>query len=363
MKQELDVALQQPHSSMQRLEQQLMRSQCERALERLHRDRQSCHIYLLDSASLDRVLHFLAALASYVMQVAGFQGTLPLPAMDAASVPRAYALLPESLFELIAEIFQSVTQLRLPVPLTTVASLFPHFVEFATMLLSNTLYLRNVHIRARYAEWLAQMFPAVGLELRNALGTLHLPPEFEAAFLGNEQVVRNLPPALMQLYIDVERTGTHTQFFDKFAMRFYISEVLVAMWRVPIYEQILRQLATTREDLFVHFSNMLFNDANFLLDETLLALAEIHELERHARSGIRRRWWSGNGCAGPRGQAPTSPAAATTGAIFQPAGKQQHSAHGCDDGSGASAIPSPRTAGSLDAYVELFSGGTLWSTL
>jgi ubiquitin conjugation factor E4 B len=280
MKQELDMALQHPHPSIQHLEQQLMRSQCERALERLYRDRQSCHIYLLDSASLDRLLHFLGALSSYMMQLAGFHGTLPLPAEDTASVPRAYALLPESLFELIAEVLQTVTQLRLPVPLTTVAALFPHFVEFATMLLSNTHYLRNVHIRARYAEWLAQMFPAVGRELRNALGTVHLPPEFEAAFLGNEQVVGNLPPALMRLYIDVERTGTHTQFFDKFAMRFYMSEVLVAMWRVPAYEQTLRQLATSREDLFVHFSNMLFNDANFLLDETLQALTEIHELER-----------------------------------------------------------------------------------
>jgi len=284
MREELNLAQQQqqqqPVSSMQQLEQQLMRSQCERAIAGLRRDRQSCLFYLFDSGSLDRLLQFLAALAAYIMQIAGFAGRLPLPAQDAASVPREYALLPESIFELLAEVLQSIVQLRLPVPLTTVGALFPQFVEFATMLLSNTFYLRNIHIRARYAEWLAQMFPAIGNELRHALGAVHLPPEFEAAFLGNEQVVENLPPALMQLYIDVERTGTHTQFFDKFSMRFYMSEVLVAMWRVPAYARVLRRLASTREGLFVHFSNMLFNDANFLLDESLQALAEIHELER-----------------------------------------------------------------------------------
>jgi ubiquitin conjugation factor E4 B len=79
--------------------------------------------------------------------------------------------------------------------------------------------------------------------------------------------------------VDVEHTGSHTQFYDKFSIRYQVGTILEAAWDLQPYRQAIRVDAAD-ETRFMRFVNMLLNDANHLLDETLNNLEEIHKLEK-----------------------------------------------------------------------------------
>lgn len=84
--------------------------------------------------------------------------------------------------------------------------------------------------------------------------------------------------ALMKFYIEVETTGTHTQFFDKFNIRYEIFQIIKAIWNNRIYQDQLSQEAKSNLEFFVRFVNLLLNDVTFVLDESLTAFVQIHDL-------------------------------------------------------------------------------------
>ncbi|KAK4538435.1 hypothetical protein CDCA_CDCA17G4460 [Cyanidium caldarium] len=269
----------------QRRELELTRARYEHALERLHQERLCYEAYLRDTEFLDLLLPFCACVAAWLEQQAGFRGRLPLPGDTAEAVPAAYACLPEGIVEVLAETLHAVWQFRLPVSPAVFVPLLPTLVEFITVFLSNPLYIRNPYLRVRMAEWIAAVFPgtrvsATAVTAAAPLARPVVPPELESVFLGNPLVIQHLPGGMLQLYVDAEFTGGHTQFFDKFVMRYYISDTLEAMWRSAAYHEVLLRESTQHEDRFVHFLNMVCNDANFLLDDSLTALKEIRDLQR-----------------------------------------------------------------------------------
>ena len=82
----------------------------------------------------------------------------------------------------------------------------------------------------------------------------------------------------MKFYIEAEATGTHTQFFDKFNIRYEIFKVIQTIWRNTHYRELLAKEADENTDFFVQFVNMLVNDVTFVLDESLSAFVKIHDL-------------------------------------------------------------------------------------
>ena len=44
-----------------------------------------------------------------------------------------------------------------------------------------------------------------------------------------------LPGALMKFYTDVETTGSSSEFYDKFTIRYHISIILKGMWDSPVH--------------------------------------------------------------------------------------------------------------------------------
>jgi hypothetical protein len=51
-----------------------------------------------------------------------------------------------------------------------------------------------------------------------------------------------LPRALLTFFVDIEFTGSHTQFYDKFEYRSLISQILERLWRRPAYKQHIIQV-------------------------------------------------------------------------------------------------------------------------
>nr|XP_009777949.1 PREDICTED: probable ubiquitin conjugation factor E4 [Nicotiana sylvestris] len=99
---------------------------------------------------------------------------------------------------------------------------------------------------------------------------------FEGHQLSLEYLVRNL----LKVYVDIEFTGSHTQFYDKFNIRHNIAELLEYLWQVPSHRNAWRQIAKEEEKgVYLNFLNFLINDSIYLLDESLNKILELKELE------------------------------------------------------------------------------------
>ncbi|KAK6928136.1 U-box domain [Dillenia turbinata] len=99
---------------------------------------------------------------------------------------------------------------------------------------------------------------------------------FEGHQLSLEYLVRNL----LKLYVDIEFTGSHTQFYDKFNIRHNIAELLEYLWQVPSHRNAWRQIAKEEEKgVYLNFLNFLINDSIYLLDESLNKILELKGLE------------------------------------------------------------------------------------
>nr|CAG8450796.1 4777_t:CDS:10 [Entrophospora candida] len=101
---------------------------------------------------------------------------------------------------------------------------------------------------------------------------------FEALLNTHPISLNHLMAALMQFYVEVEQTGAHTQFYDKFNIRYNISQIFKTIWKNNLHKEKLKEESRKTES-FVRFVNLLMNDATFLLDESLKKLIEIHEIQ------------------------------------------------------------------------------------
>lgn len=53
--------------------------------------------------------------------------------------------------------------------------------------------------------------------------------------LNHPMAEKFLPIALMKFYTDVEVTGSHTEFYDKFGIRFEINTLFKYFWASPYH--------------------------------------------------------------------------------------------------------------------------------
>lgn len=88
----------------------------------------------------------------------------------------------------------------------------------------------------------------------------------------------NLIRSILRFYCDVEQTGMSSQFYDKFNIRYNISQILKCVWKDSNHaRQIVLQ--SRDSDFFIQFVNLLMNDTTYLLDEALSKLKEIGPLQ------------------------------------------------------------------------------------
>jgi len=87
----------------------------------------------------------------------------------------------------------------------------------------------------------------------------------------------------MKFYIEVESTGAHTQFYDKFNIRYEIFQVIKCIWSNDVYKQRLKQESRINTDFFLRFVNLLLNDVTYVLDEALSKFPKIHDLQLELR--------------------------------------------------------------------------------
>jgi ubiquitin conjugation factor E4 B len=142
-------------------------------------------------------------------------------------------------------------------------------VTFCIVMLLNSNYIRNPYLKSKFVETL-YLFTVPLYRSR--------PDNLSDVLLSNPTAKRWLVHVLTRWYVDVESTGTHTAFYDKFNARYQISQILKTIWMDPQHHQTMVNLAQDHE-FFVRFVNLLINDTTYLLDESISKLQEIKTIE------------------------------------------------------------------------------------
>ncbi|XP_021721463.1 probable ubiquitin conjugation factor E4 [Chenopodium quinoa] len=215
---------------------------------------------LRDGDLIQRALAFCRLMVVWLVGlVGGFNLPLPSPC------PMEFACMPEHFVEDAMELLMFAS--RIPKALDGV--ILDDFMNFIIMFMASPEYIRNPYLRAKMVEVLNGWMP-------RRSGSSATASLFEGHQLSLQYLVKNL----LKLYVDIEFTGSHTQFYDKFNIRHNIAELLEYLWQVPSHRNVWRQIAKEEEKgVYLNFLNFLINDSIYLLDESLNKILELKALE------------------------------------------------------------------------------------
>ncbi|KAJ1970184.1 Ubiquitin conjugation factor E4 [Dispira parvispora] len=191
--------------------------------------------------------------------------SLPLPAQP----PHKFTTLPEyfmsDVVDFVLGLLKYDTMMMLHMSLEDL-------VIFVVVFLDHSSYVKNPYLRANLVEILffltleppADAFPRL---------------DFGAMLNTNPISLEYLAPALMRFYVEVEHTGASSQFYDKFNIRYNISQVLKYLRKNEDHRRQIQERSKD-ESFFIRFVNLLMNDTTYLLDESLTKLTEIRNLQQ-----------------------------------------------------------------------------------
>ncbi|KAG5361501.1 E4 ubiquitin-protein ligase UFD2 [Yarrowia sp. C11] len=197
----------------------------------------------------------------------GGEVTLPLYTGENTG-PIGY--LPEYLIEgpvgIVNVICRHNTILAMLSPLVDVSAL----VTFGVVFLRHSDVIKNPHQKSKIVEML---FCGTQPIYNQNDGFL------VSTFNSQKLALESLMHSLMNIYIEFEQTGAHTQFYDKFNIRYYVSQIIESIWNNVNYQKRLEKESHDNIDFFVRFVALLLNDVTYLMDESVSSLTEIRQIE------------------------------------------------------------------------------------
>uniref|UniRef100_A0A3Q3LLL9 Ubiquitin conjugation factor E4 B n=1 Tax=Mastacembelus armatus TaxID=205130 RepID=A0A3Q3LLL9_9TELE len=150
-------------------------------------------------------------------------------------------------------------------------------VTFLVVFICSQNYIRNPYLIAKLVEVLFVTNPAVQPRTQR----------FSEMMENHPLSVKQLVPALMKFYTDVEHTGATSEFYDKFTIRYHISTIFKSLWQnIAHHGTFMEEFNSGKQ--FVRYINMLINDTTFLLDESLESLKRIHEVQEEMKN--KEQW-------------------------------------------------------------------------
>ncbi|KAH0543651.1 hypothetical protein FGG08_002089 [Glutinoglossum americanum] len=233
---------------------------------------------LFDDLSQARSMQFMRYVIVWMLRIVDPHHDFPKrklrQVLCKAGRAKVFRCLPEYYLEDIVSNFKFIFK-YLPHVITSTQS--DELVVFCITFLRGSEYIKNPYLKSGLVSLLFYgIWPQYG-RTKGILGDLLNSLPF---------ATDNLLHSLMKFYIEVENTGTHTQFFDKFNIRYEIFQVIKCIWTNPIYREHLSQESEVNVEFFVRFVNLLLNDVTFVLDESLNALTKIHGLQKELENPL-----------------------------------------------------------------------------
>ncbi|WVQ99567.1 hypothetical protein IAU59_006703 [Kwoniella sp. CBS 9459] len=175
-------------------------------------------------------------------------------------------MLPEYLFDNIAEYFDFLARYN-PDALDNIDK--DILITFIITFLSPG-YVNNPFLKAKLVSILSYGLWPMGYWRKGALFD-----RLSVHSLSTDYLM----PTLIRFFIDVESTGGHTQFWDKFNFRRDIQRIFKSMWTNPLHREAFVKTRHDDFDQFIRFVNMLMSDTTFHLEESLTGLAKISSIQ------------------------------------------------------------------------------------
>ncbi|XP_075897787.1 ubiquitin conjugation factor E4 B isoform X1 [Nelusetta ayraudi] len=250
-----------------------MLKRCKTQLKRLVRAKACADVGLLDENLLRRCLQFYSTVIQLILRMvdpAYPNITLPLN----PDIPKSFAALPEFYIEDVAEFLLFIVQYS---PQVLYEPCVQDIVTFLVVFICSQNYIRNPYLIAKLVEVLFVTNPAVQPRTQR----------FSEMMENHPLSVKQLVPALMKFYTDVEHTGATSEFYDKFTIRYHISTIFKSLWQNLAHHGTFMEEFNSGKQ-FVRYINMLINDTTFLLDESLESLKRIHEVQEEMKN--KEQW-------------------------------------------------------------------------
>ncbi|XP_061832813.1 ubiquitin conjugation factor E4 B isoform X2 [Nerophis lumbriciformis] len=246
-----------------------MLKRCKTQLKKLVRAKACADVGLLDENLLRRCLQFYSTVIQLILRMvdpAYPNITLPLN----PEIPKSFAALPEFYIEDVAEFLLFVVQYA---PQVLYEPCVQDIVTFLVVFICSQNYIRNPYLIAKLVEVLFVTNPAVQPRTQR----------FSEMMENHPLSIKQLVPALMKFYTDVEHTGATSEFYDKFTIRYHISTIFKSLWQnIAHHGTFMEEFNAGKQ--FVRYINMLINDTTFLLDESLESLKRIHEIQEEMKN-------------------------------------------------------------------------------
>jgi ubiquitin conjugation factor E4 B len=189
--------------------------------------------------------------------------TLPLPEEQ----PEVFKCLPEYFLEDIVSNFKFIMWCM---PQIITATQGDELVMLCITFLESSAYIKNPYLKAGL---ISILFRGTWKRPGGASGVLV--DLLNSMPFANEHLLH----AVMKFYIEAEHTGAHTQFYDKFNIRYEIFQIIKCIWPNTLYREKLSIQANQNLDFFVRFVNLLLNDVTYVLDESFGAFKTIHSTQ------------------------------------------------------------------------------------
>ncbi|CAG8504078.1 13438_t:CDS:10, partial [Ambispora leptoticha] len=258
-------------SSSTNMLSEAMLERMKKQLEKMMSHKLAYEAQVLDQYLLSQSLQFYNLLMTWIVRIVDPKGKhphemiqLPLP----PTPPQQFAMLPEYFIEDITEFFLFISRWD---PMVIVQNSRNELLTFIITFLRSSSYIKNPYLKAKLVEILFYFTLPFRGEPEGGLGAL----------LNTHSLsLEHLMPALMSFYV-----GMHSQFYDKFNIRYNISQIFKTIWYNPDHREKLRQESRNTVS-FVRFANLLMNDATYLLDESLSKLAEIHSIQLEMKNTV-----------------------------------------------------------------------------
>jgi ubiquitin conjugation factor E4 B len=184
--------------------------------------------------------------------------------------PKLFCMVPEWIFDDICEFYLHVLRVKTNYFETISRN---EIVTFALVFLCNSSYLRNPYLKSKLVEILYHFTHALYQDTSGRkFGSLN------DIFRTHDFAQENLIHCLTKFYIDVEQSGMHSQFYEKFSIRYHISQIFKSVWEDSQHRKMFIRESKNKEQ-FVRFAALLMNDTTYLLDESLSKLKEIQTIQ------------------------------------------------------------------------------------
>ncbi|KAL8770278.1 MAG: hypothetical protein Q9209_003914 [Squamulea sp. 1 TL-2023] len=229
---------------------------------------------LLDETMQARSLQFMRYVIVWLLRLVSASDfpkqPIKLPLTSDPSV--VFEALPEYFLEDVVGAYRFVMR---NMPWTISSTQSDELIILCITFLRNSEKIKNPYLKSGLVTIMfAGTWPAPNRS-KGVLGDL---------LMGMPIATEHLLHALMKFYIEVENTGAHTQFYDKFNIRFEIFQIIKCVWDNRIYRDHLDEESKINVDFFIRFVNLLLNDVTFVLDESLTAFQQIHNLSEELRN-------------------------------------------------------------------------------